>query len=77
MTAKDTAPKTAQIVSVGSADAQGFRWAWRSSDGKKKSATNFAYFYECVEDARAAGYTVELSGTIPRNVDGSPHGPAS
>ena len=71
MSAKHGAAGIAQIVSVGSGDAHGYGWTWRSADGKRKSSTNFAYYYECVEDARSAGYTVELAGSITRNVDGS------
>lgn len=62
--------KTAQIFSISSAEAHGFRWAWRSSDASEQSRVDFIYFYECVEDARAAGYSVELSGTSAKTVDG-------
>ena len=64
--------KTAQIFSVRTSDANGFRWAWRSSPPKRESSSSFVYFYECVQDARAAGYAVELSGDHATTVDGRP-----
>ena len=65
--------KTAQIYSVRTPDAQGFCWAWRGSDGKQQSPENFVYFYECVEDARRAGYSVVLGGASAKGVDGGEH----
>ena len=64
---------TAVVYSVKVATNAGFVWKWRSSDKKKQSSSTFVYFYECVEDARGAGYTVELSGTSAKTVDGSKH----
>ena len=63
--------KIAKIVSVRSGDAQGFCWQWQSADGKHRAAAKHGYYYECVEDARKAGYDVELTGTFAKSVDGS------
>jgi hypothetical protein len=65
--------RTAEIFSVITPEEYGFRWAWRSSDGTQQSPAKFVYFYECVEDARRAGYSVELTGTRAKTVDGRDH----
>ena len=62
--------KTAQLFAVHASEEHGFRWAWRCSDGTQQSSGSFTYFFECVEDARSQGYTVELPGTRARTVDG-------
>jgi hypothetical protein len=62
--------KTAQIFSVRTGGVHGFRWVWRSSGGTQHSTCDFLYFYECVEDARRAGYSIELPGTRARTIDG-------
>jgi hypothetical protein len=62
--------KTAKIVSVRSSDAHGFHWIWRSRDNAQRSATTFVYFYECVQDARRAGFAVELPNHPLNPVDG-------
>ena len=61
---------TAQISSVRTANPQGFQWMWRSMDGDQQSPNTFAYFYECVEDARRAGFTVDLAGKFGQALDG-------
>jgi hypothetical protein len=67
--------KTAIIISVRSADAHGFQWIWRSADEKHRCAKTFVYFYDCVEDARRAGFTVELPSHPSNGGDGErPHG---
>ena len=63
--------KTAIVFSIPAAGAAGFGWKWRASEGTKQSSSTFAYFYECVESARAAGYTVELNTARHENADGS------
>jgi hypothetical protein len=65
--------KTAEIFSVGTSDKNGFQWAWRCLETKQQSRKHFVYFYECVEDARAAGYEVDLAGVRAMTVDGRPH----
>ncbi len=65
--------KTAVVFSIPAAVAAGFGWKWRASDGTKQSRSTFAYFYDCVESARAAGYTVKLNTARDKNADGSQH----
>ena len=62
--------RMAHIASVKAGAPHGFRWRWTSDDGKQ-SATSFEYYYECVADARGAGYDVPLRGAGARNVDGT------
>jgi len=54
--------KQARVVSVTNPGLAGFgyEWKWLTEDGRTQSSTTFAYFYECVEDARRNGFTVEL-----------------
>lgn len=67
--------KIAVVFSVPAAGAVGFCWKWRASDGAKQSHSAFAYFYECVQNARAAGYTVDLgSARDPIRDTGVSHG---
>jgi hypothetical protein len=66
--------KAASVVSIKSSDANGFRWVWRSSDGERQSRADFAYFYECVESARRAGYSVELRSAPKKRDDGGSDG---
>jgi len=51
--------RTAQLFPVQSSEAAGFRWKWRAVDGSKESTANFIYFFDCAEDARRAGYSVD------------------
>ena len=53
--------KIAQVFSVRTSDATGFLWAWRCCRGSAHSHSNFLYFYDCVEDARRAGYGIEVA----------------
>lgn len=48
-----------------------FAWTWRSSDGSARSVRAFPYFYECVEDARRAGHSVDL-GSRDINLERDP-----
>ncbi len=50
-----------QIFSVPSSGSE-FQWKWRFEDGKGESTSAFAFFYECVEDARKHGAKIELAG---------------
>ena len=63
--------KAASVFSVPGAKPVGYAWKWRSADGKHESEATFQYFYECVEDARKAGYTIDLASAEALNVDGS------
>jgi hypothetical protein len=62
--------KTAQISSVHASNPHGFQWVWRSIDGNQQSPKMFAYFYDCVEDARRAGFTVNLPGRFRKALSG-------
>jgi hypothetical protein len=52
--------RTVQIHYVPAATAQGYRWIWRSEDGGVDSDRAFDLFYDCMADARARGYDVQL-----------------
>ena len=67
--------KTAIVFSVPAAVPAGFIWKWRASDGSKQSHSAFAFFYQCVENANAAGYTVDLNTARNTHSEaGLPHG---
>jgi hypothetical protein len=53
--------RAAQVFPVRTPDVHGFHWKWRCVDGTKESTTSFIYFFDCVEDARRAGYCVEAA----------------
>jgi hypothetical protein len=65
-------PGKARIVAVTARCANGYHWQWRADDGAV-SGREFDLFYECLSDARRAGYTVDL-GPPPCAVDApAPH----
>lgn len=37
------------------------RWRWESLDRKVRSRAIFASIYECAQDAKAAGFSVDLA----------------
>ena len=53
--------KTAVIFSIPSTTSHGYRWRWRSADGKTDSKSEFAYYLDCRADANEHGYSVRLS----------------
>ena len=53
--------KPAVIFSVPITTSPGYCWRWRSADGKADSKSQFGYYYDCVADAQANGFAVELS----------------
>lgn len=53
--------KKAEICPVDSTSEVGYAWEWRCLGGKTKSAGVFQTYFECLEDARKAGYEVELT----------------
>ena len=63
--------KTAELFSVPTADMFGFAWRWRVANGSRQSESTFTYFYDCVQDARRAGYAVELGVASAKGLDGS------
>jgi hypothetical protein len=50
--------KTAAIFAVPSSDAFGFAWSWRCAADHTSSATSFAFYYDCMNDARRHGYDI-------------------
>ena len=59
----------ARVFPVASSNAHGFHWMWRSADGSRESRSAFLYFFDCLEDARAAGYSVEEVGSSGTNAN--------
>ena len=53
--------KAAQIYTT-HAVGPDFGWRWRSADGKEQSSQGFAYYHDCVEDARKRGYLAQYDG---------------
>ena len=53
--------KTAKICPISSGEAPGYAWRWTCESDKTQSATIFAYYYDCVTDAREHGYVVEFT----------------
>jgi hypothetical protein len=41
-----------------------FYWGWHSSDGRRRSRTVFAYFYDCLTDARRNGYEIDPAEVV-------------
>ena len=41
--------------------AHGYCWRWHSADGKTDSVGQFTYYHDCLADARANGYDIELT----------------
>ena len=53
--------KTATIYAVGQGGDAGYAWKWRCDKKNASSAKTFAYYYDCLSDAREHGYAVELA----------------
>jgi len=60
----------AVVFSIPASTTAGFAWRWRSEDHRRESAHAFGFYADCVADAKAHGYTVELgriqSHTAPK-----------
>jgi hypothetical protein len=52
--------KSAELYPVSIPAPPGFVWKWRSVDGATVSRECFMYFHDCLADARARGYSVEI-----------------
>ena len=50
---------TAKAVSNGR-----YYWAWRSVDGSHRSRCDFTYFFECLSDARAKGFDIQVEDVV-------------
>jgi hypothetical protein len=53
--------KTAQMFTVPHGGTEGFVWKWRCDEDKKESSQSFVRYHDCMTDAQAQGYTVELT----------------
>jgi hypothetical protein len=53
--------KKAHIYSVPSKTPQGYAWKWRAATGKRVSAKSYAFYFDCLDDARDGGYEVALT----------------
>ena len=62
--------KKAQICSIPSKTTQGYDWKWRAVTGKRESAKSFAFYFDCVSDARDRGYEVELTHAMGATAPG-------
>ena len=51
----------AVIFSIPTTTSHRYSWRWRSVDSKAESGAQFVYYHECLADARANGYSVQLS----------------
>lgn len=58
---KEAQMKPAVIFSIPATTPNGYCWRWRSVDGKTDSKSQFAYYHDCLADAKASGYSVQLS----------------
>ena len=52
--------KYAEIYSVQIRGTDRFEWRWRADDARHQSARCFAFYFDCLEDARCSGYQVPL-----------------
>jgi hypothetical protein len=53
--------KPAVIFSLPATTSHGYCWRWRSVDGTTDSAGQFAFYHDCLGDAQANGYAVQLN----------------
>ena len=53
--------KKAHIYSVPNKTLQGYAWKWRAGSGKRVSTKSFAFYFDCLGDARDFGYDVALT----------------
>jgi hypothetical protein len=62
--------QSAVIFSIPTPTANGYCWRWRSADSKTESQEHFPYYYDCVLDAQAKGYSVQLADPHGENAPG-------
>ena len=53
--------KKAELYSITVPQSPGYAWKWRAVSGKTTCRESFQYYHDCLADARAKGYEVELS----------------
>ena len=57
--------KTSACIITPRAAARGqYHWSWHSADGTEASRCHFRYFHDCVVDARAHGYEVDIAAVV-------------
>ena len=62
--------KKAHIYSVPSKTPQGYGWKWRAAAGTPESSKVFAFYFDCLGDARDLGYDVELTYAVGATAPG-------
>ena len=62
--------KPAVIFSIPMTTSPGYRWRWRSVDGKTDSNGQFATYHDCLADAKANGHSVKLAVAQEDNAPG-------
>jgi hypothetical protein len=55
--------KPAVLFSIPATTSGAYCWSWRSADATGASTVQFPYYYECLADAKAKGYAVEIIAT--------------
>jgi hypothetical protein len=59
---------TARIFWISTSSQPGYAWKWQT--GERQSTKSFAYYYDCVTDARQQGNEVELSRAVGETAPG-------
>jgi hypothetical protein len=62
--------KKARICSIAAATDAGYVWRWQDCSNLAVSASTYDMYFECVEDARKHGYSVELTYASGQNAPG-------
>ena len=52
--------RDAEIYSVPGAGRKTFEWRWRANGGRHASSRRFAYYFDCIQDARRHGYRAQF-----------------
>jgi hypothetical protein len=61
--------KKAHIFATTTASEPGYVWKWRCGP-TEQSKQSFAFYYDCVRDAREHGHEVELTRAVGENAPG-------
>jgi hypothetical protein len=61
--------KKAHIFATTTVSEPGYVWKWRCSP-TQQSKRSFAFYYDCVRDAREHGHEVELTRGVGANAPG-------
>ena len=52
------------VIYAKSAGRGRFHWGWHTADQSRRSRALFAYFYDCLQDARRHGYDVDPAQVV-------------